>query len=155
MNISAHQPSERSQAPPQVAAPGSATESRPGWIISSDDAIRGRLVTLLEGMGSGLAVLPHHDDEGLRKALRAGDSNAPPFIILDVDHDLNWGMSVLRMLRRVHPRVPILIISDDFSKSFGRKILSQGVQFHFSRNFADDEARELLGSVLATKPRKS
>jgi len=101
-----------------------------------------------------MRILPPREVEELRLELPA-DGEEPLFIILDVDHDLNWGTGVLRLLRRAHPRAPILIISDDFTKSFGRKILSQGVQFHFSRNFADDEARELLGSVLATRPRKS
>jgi DNA-binding response OmpR family regulator len=69
-------------------------------------------------------------------------------IILDVAHDMDRGLRTIQKLKRHRVNAPIIAFTQNISREFGAKIISQGVRYYFSRDFNPRELLEVADSYL-------
>lgn len=72
----------------------------------------------------------------------------PGVIVLDVDGRLDWGEAVLRAIKRSHVTSPVIVISTNFTREFGTKIVSEGICYALPRDFDGNEFREVVCSLF-------
>jgi DNA-binding NarL/FixJ family response regulator len=128
--------------------PMHATPNIPGpvWVVSENPEVCLRISGLLSKYGvchKEIAPTDLDADEAW------GDRwTRPPLIVLDVDHKLDRGRRHVQKIYQRYPEMPVVILTSDFSREFGSKILSQGVLYYFSYDFLENEFKELMGSLL-------
>ena len=116
------------------------------WLFSASAALRGRIQSLIEPLAGPIRLLPGIWDKNLPGLLT---EIQPALIMIDIAHDMNQGLRILRTLKRSRNRAPIVVLTEDFSKEFAAKILSEGIRYYFSHDFCERELLELAGSLLA------
>jgi DNA-binding NarL/FixJ family response regulator len=72
----------------------------------------------------------------------------PRLIVLDIDRDVDQGFRIIQRLKRARKDAPVVVLTEDFSRDFGRKIISEGVRYYFSYDFCNDEFLKVAESLL-------
>lgn len=116
------------------------------WIISANPALVEKIEKVLRPLTRRIQVLPPAlAGEGLEDKLRGG---APGLIVIDLGADMDWGMGVLRDIKQASSQIPTVVLTEEFSREFGAKILSEGVSYYFPHDFAETEFERLARSLL-------
>ena len=68
----------------------------------------------------------------------------PDFIVLDIGRNVDRGEEAIHQIRRLRIEAPILVVTEDFSRDFGAKILSLGIRYYLPKDFAPAEFLELV-----------
>ena len=76
----------------------------------------------------------------------------PRVVVLDVGSNLDRGRELIRRLRRVRVTAPMIVVTDDCSRDFGAKIISEGVRYYLVRDFGGEEFVEVVESLLHPRP---
>jgi len=82
-----------------------------------------------------------------------------------IDHDVELavidtnlkGLSVaktIQIMKKCRPRVPVVVISDDYSVATGSRIMEQGVFYYMYKPVDMDSFREIIGSALKKRARE-
>lgn len=69
-------------------------------------------------------------------------------VILEVDDPPECGLEIIQRLRKARIRAPVVVLTRDFSRQFGAKILSQGVRYYFPHDYCETEFQEVVQSLL-------
>ena len=114
------------------------------WILSGDAVVSRRVAQLLEERKCKVLrseALP---------PISAGplEREQPVLILLDTAGDVNNGASILQEIRRRRIKAPVIVLTQEFSHEFGKKIISQGVRYYFLRDFCEEEFAEVVASLL-------
>jgi DNA-binding NarL/FixJ family response regulator len=72
----------------------------------------------------------------------------PGVILLDIGDRVDWGVQVLRAIKRARVPSPVIVTSETFSKEFGTKIVSEGVSYCLQKGFECSELREVVVSLI-------
>jgi DNA-binding NtrC family response regulator len=117
------------------------------WIVAATAPLRRRVERLAEQAGAAARCI----DPARIEAEIHGGRRWPAVVILDIASDMEWGRRVIQRLKRAGTRTPVVVIAEEISREFGAKIVSEGVQYYFPRQFSDEEFMEVIGSLLGDK----
>ncbi len=116
------------------------------WVVSGDESLVARMTALLVPLADEVRVVDSSEFE--RDTFWAPRPSAPNLVILDIGDRLDWAVAVIQRLKQVRIRAPIVVVTEDFSRDFGAKILSQGIRYYLGRDFFDQEFHDLVESLL-------
>ena len=119
------------------------------WIVSQDTNLVLAIEPLLRPLAdSVLKVVP---EQLLTEPFWSPRPAAPDLVVLDLGEDLDSGLRAILQMRKARFRMPIVVISCDFSREFGVKIVSEGVRYYFARDFCRSEFCEVAESLLKNR----
>jgi len=61
------------------------------------------------------------------------------------------GLETIPLIKKVHPNLPIIVITADTSAQTERKIRAQGIFYYFVKPFNMEEMGQVVKSVLKEK----
>ena len=70
-------------------------------------------------------------------------------VILDINMPGPGGVEVLRELKRLHPRLPVLVLSVHSEDQYGKRLLRAGASGYMNKDVAPDELVKAVRKVLA------
>lgn len=114
------------------------------WVVSTNAELLEKVQEVLHPLAR-VRVLAPAAGGALEEALREG---GPPLIVLDVGGQVNWGMRMIQAIKRSPVPISTVIMTEQFSREFGRKILSEGISYYFSYDFCRSEFLQLVTSIL-------
>jgi len=116
------------------------------WVISADDQLADRIGELLRPVTDRIG---RFEPETIKEeSFWTHKLPDPALVILDIDRDIAWGVWALQRLRRARVQAPVVVLTQDFSRDFGAKIISEGVRYYFSHDFCQEEFLEVAESLL-------
>jgi ActR/RegA family two-component response regulator len=78
---------------------------------------------------------------------------APAAVVIDLHEGYEPGRAVLQALKRARIDSPVIVLTPEFSREFGTKIVSLGVSYCLARDCDDAELFEALtGLVVSQTP---
>lgn len=70
-------------------------------------------------------------------------------VILDINMPGPGGVEVLRELKRLHPKLPVLVLSVHSEDQYGKRLLRAGASGYMNKDVAPDELVKAVRKVLA------
>jgi DNA-binding NarL/FixJ family response regulator len=120
------------------------------WVVSGDPALCERIEQLTRGMAH---VRQIRSEQVLADEFWQGRPEPPPaVVVLDIDADPDWGANSIHRIRQVRMGEAIIVLTRDFSREFGAKIISQGIRYYFAREFSEEEFLAVIESLLKIDP---
>jgi CheY-like chemotaxis protein len=116
-------------------------------VVDDDKDIRDLLEDRLRGMGYQVET----ETDGLR-ALKAAGSGRYSGLILDIGLPSLDGMEVLKQIRQVNERLPIIMVTASGAKETAIKAISLGAQAYLLKPFDVDELGQIIESCFRTVP---
>lgn len=123
-------------------------ERRPEvWVIGASEALGRKIEQTLRPLAPQMRMLAPQDgiEADLEGALRESE---PPLIVIDIGEDTDWGLRVIQAVKRARSRTATVILTECFSRDFGAKIISEGIDYYFSHDFCRSEFLRLAKSIL-------
>jgi len=118
-------------------------------LISAPDPLtRQELVGRLEGQGYQAMTVERGSD-----ALLAVAEGNVRLVILDISTQEPSGARTVEILRKIRPRLPVIVLSGDHSVETGRQILQYGVLYYFLKPFDLEELDQIVRIALGPKQR--
>lgn len=93
------------------------------------------------------AVCSEADDA--QQVLVQVQSQVWDLVILDINMPGRSGIEVLRDLKRMHPRLPVLVLSVHPEGQYGKRLLKAGASGYMNKDVAPDELIKAIRRVLA------
>jgi FixJ family two-component response regulator len=69
--------------------------------------------------------------------------------ILDLDLPCGGGAKMVAVIRRVRPKVPVVVLSSDPSVEVGSQVVQEGVAYYCLKPVAKEPLKEVVTSLLA------
>ena len=112
---------------------------------SADEAFRQQVVEALS-MRSDVAV--RTTDNG-HETIMAVLEEGVAAVILDLDlHSLADGLATLEVLKKLHPRMPIIVVSADTSTATGTRVVEKGVFYYLFKPVNNIELKEVVDNAI-------
>lgn len=116
------------------------------WIVSSDSKLASKVESLLGPLtGHQVTTTPERLEE---TAFADPKPAAPDLVVVDIGDDIDSGVETIRCLRRARIKAPIVVLTKNFSRDFGAKIVSEGVRYYLAHDFCQEEFQEVAESLL-------
>lgn len=117
------------------------------WVIGAGEALTQKIERTLRPLAPRLRLLTAQDLglNDLEGALRA---SAPPLVVVDIGEDTDWGLGVIQAIKRARGRTATVVLTECFSRDFGVKIISEGIDYYFSHDFCRAEFLKLARSIF-------
>lgn len=80
--------------------------------------------------------------------------NNADLVILDTNLRGLPTAKAVQILRKCRPRMPVIVISDDYSVATGSKIMEQGAFYYMYKPFEMASLREIIDSALRKRARE-
>jgi DNA-binding NtrC family response regulator len=74
-------------------------------------------------------------------------------VILDISIQEPSGAKTVEILRKMRPRLPVIVLSGDHSVEAGRQILQHGVFYYFLKPFNPEELDQIVRLALTSSKR--
>ena len=87
--------------------------------------------------------------ENAREVLDQVQRQRWDLVILDVTMPGPSGIDVLRDLKRLHPKLPVLVLSMHPEDQYGKRVLKAGASGYMNKDVAPDELIKAIHKVLA------
>ncbi len=87
------------------------------------------------------------------EALLAALDEEPDLIILDLTLQELPGLKTIELIKRLRPRIPLIVLSDDASVETGSRVLEKGVFSYFLKPLSFPHFGEVVECAL-NRPRK-
>lgn len=123
------------------------------WIISGNSELIERIGELLRSVTE--QIVPIAPQSINKKILRNRKPDTPALVVLDINRDADWGLTIIQRLKRAYRHVPVVVLTRDFSRDFGKKIISEGVRYYFSYDFCTEEFLKVAEIFLKKKASSS
>ena len=120
---------------------------------SADESFRQQVV---EALSARSDVAVRTTDKGLETIMAVLEEGVAA-VILDLDlHPLADGLATLEVLKKLHPRMPIIVVSTDTSTTTGTKVVEKGVFYYLFKPVSNSELEEVVENAIkqAGKERK-
>jgi len=112
-------------------------------VATSDAATRQHLVDYLAAAGYPLRVVERGSD-----VLLAVAEDAAHLVILDLAIGEPSGASTVEIVRKMRPRLPVIVLSADHSVETGRQILQHGPLYYLLKPFNPDDLIQIVRIAL-------
>lgn len=118
-------------------------------LIATSEPITGQeILGRLSSQGYRAVVVERGSD-----ALLAVAEENVSLIILDLSIQEPPGAKTVEILRKMRPRLPIIVLSGDHSVETGRQVLQQGVFYYFLKPLNHEELDQIVKIALAPSKR--
>lgn len=116
----------------------------PKTLISCREEIcRDQVVEIILGLGLKFQARTRDDDFLLELLERDYD-----LIIYDLEGTTLDGLKMVKILRKIRPKIPVIVISNDPCKELGGKILHEGVVYYAVKPLSSESIRGALHSIV-------
>jgi DNA-binding NarL/FixJ family response regulator len=138
-------PRKSRQAPP--AAPVKPEKPPKTKILLVDDhpIVRERLAELI-GQELDLAVCGEAEDA--REAIKAVEALRPDLAIVDITLKDTYGIELIKQLKELHPKLPILVLSMHDESLYGERALRAGAKGYLTKQEATKKVIDAIRRVL-------
>lgn len=116
------------------------------WVVSNNRRLCDEIQDALKGDGQSVKLIT--PAQLAESPLWRTTSVLPGAILLDIGNELDWGVTVIRDIKRAHIRSPIVVVSQEPSHEFGMKIVSQGISYVLPRDFDMQELRDVVSGLI-------
>lgn len=116
------------------------------WVVSDDAELYARMEKALKGIQCDVRIITK-DEVGVPGFWRKIE-RLPGAVLLDLDEDLDGGVSVVRDIKRAHSRLPLIVISKELNQEFGTKIVTEGVSYYLLRDFDPAELSDVVDGLV-------
>ena len=114
-------------------------------LIATSEKTTGReLLGRLSGQGYQAIAVERGSD-----ALLAVAEEEIRLVILDISIQEPSGAKTVEIVRKLRPRLPVIVLSGDHSVETGRQILQHGVLYYFLKPLDLEELDQIVGIALA------
>lgn len=116
-------------------------------LISDDHAVvrRGLREILMRDLPDAVC----YEVDNAQQVLAEVQSQEWDLVILDVTMPGRSGIDVLGDLKRIHPRLPVLVLSMHPEDQYGKRVLKAGASGYMNKDVAPDELIKAIRKVLA------
>jgi two-component system, NarL family, invasion response regulator UvrY len=116
-------------------------------VVIADDhpLLRRGIVEVLRGRWPQARYHEADDAAGLFHALEIG---TPDLVILDLSLPDRHGLDCLAALRRLHPQLPVLVLSMHDEQSWGMRVLDSGAMGYLTKERAPTELVSAVDRIL-------
>jgi DNA-binding NarL/FixJ family response regulator len=90
-----------------------------------------------------------YEVDNAQQVLAEVQSQEWDLVILDVTMPGRSGIDVLGDLKRIHPRLPVLVLSMHPEDQYGKRVLKAGASGYMNKDVAPDELIKAIRKVLA------
>ncbi len=112
---------------------------------SADDAFRKQIVDVLRRQSDVDVRTTDNSHEMIMAVLEEG----VVAVILDLDlHPLEENLATLDVLKKLHPRMPIIVVSTDTSTATGTRVVEKGVFYYLFKPVSDAELKEVVENAI-------
>jgi two-component system invasion response regulator UvrY len=116
-------------------------------LIADDHAILRRgLIEILTGEVKHIICA---EAENAQQTLAQAQSDHWDLVILDVSMPGRSGMDVLADLKRIWPKLPVLVLSMHSEDQYGKRVLKAGASGYMNKDSAPEELMKAVRKVLA------
>ena len=115
-------------------------------IADDHDVVRKGLILILEKSFPGIDVEEAADG---RKALALMEKGSYALVLLDISMPGRSGLEVLKEVKRLHPGVPVLILSMHPEEEYAVRAFRAGASGYLTKDSAADELVQAVRTVLA------
>ena len=112
-------------------------------IFCQDQESETSLAQILSGREVELVMLNNHVDLILH--LLEHDCQAA---IYGLELPLDMGLKIVQILRKIRPKLPLIVVSDEIKDGIGGKILQEGVSYYTLRPVSPERLNEVMETVL-------
>ncbi|MFZ0964710.1 MAG: response regulator transcription factor [Terriglobia bacterium] len=116
-------------------------------LIADDHAILRR--GLIEILARELKDAAYGEAENAQQTLAQVQGHAWDLVILDVTMPGRSGVDVLADLKRLRPKLPVLVLSMHPEDQYGKRVLKAGASGYMNKDSAPDELIKAIRKVLA------
>ncbi|MBX3727597.1 MAG: hypothetical protein KF858_00285 [Candidatus Sumerlaeia bacterium] len=115
-------------------------------VVGGDEKLRTRLSRCLLHLGCN--ECDYDPDEVASADFWRERPCAPAAVVIDLREGFEPGRAVLQALKRARIDSPVIVLTPDFSREFGTKIVSLGVSYCLARDCDDGELLEALTGLI-------
>lgn len=112
-------------------------------IACQDDACRNQLLELLSK--TSLSIHSVWEDTDLLLELLERDYRV---IIYDLEFSTFNGLKMVKIIRKIRPKIALIVISKNSDKELGGKILQEGVVYYGVKPINPNAVKEAISSIL-------
>ncbi|MFQ5705977.1 MAG: response regulator [bacterium] len=112
-------------------------------LVCNDENCRKGLMHLFKG--SGLSIHGVLGDADLLLEILDREYD---LVIYDLESSNKDGLKLIKIMRRIRPKVPLLVISSDPSKKLGGKVLQEGVTYYSVKPIEPAGFKEAVLTIL-------
>jgi len=117
-------------------------------VIDDEEGIRNLLDTLLSRKGYAVVLA-----DGGRKGLELLRREHPDVVVLDLKMPEMDGLAVLRQIRRLDPKQPVIILTGSATPGTEQQVQALGVTEYVENKFSLHRLGDAVNRLLATPPR--
>ena len=112
-------------------------------VATPEPLARQELLARFSGQGYQVIAVERGSD-----ALLAVAEESVGLVILDISIQDPSGAKTVEILRKMRPRLPVIVLSGDHSVEAGRQILQHGVFYYFLKPFNPEELDQIVRLAL-------
>jgi two-component system, NarL family, invasion response regulator UvrY len=116
-------------------------------LIADDHAILRR--GLIEILSQGLPGAVCGEAENAQQVMLQAQNHDWDLVILDVSMPGRSGIDALADLKRMHPKLPVLVLSMHAEDQYGKRVLKAGASGYMNKDGAPEELLKAVRKVLA------
>jgi two-component system response regulator AtoC len=121
------------------------SDQRKVLIVALESAIRQQILSRVAAQACQTVTAETGSD-----ALLAAVEHDVALVILDLSIAEPSGSRTIEILRKIRPRVPLVVLSDDRSLEAGRQVLQHGVFYYLLTPFDIDELDQIVRIALTS-----
>lgn len=121
------------------------TEQRKVLIVTPESSLRQSILNRVSANGYQTVVTERGYD-----ALLTVVEQDIGLVILDIAIDESAGLKTVEILRKIRPRLPLVVLSGDRSLEAGRQVLQHGIFYYLLKPFDLDELDQIVRIALST-----
>ena len=119
-------------------------------IVTSELSIRQQLLSRVSAKGYQAVAAERCCD-----ALLAVVEQNVGLVIIDLSIDEPAGVKTVEILRKIRPRLPLIVLSGDRSLEAGRQVLQHGVFYYLLKPFDCDELDQIVQIALTSNKQRA
>ena len=116
-------------------------------LIADDHAILRR--GLIDILSQDLYSAHCGEAENAQQVMLQAQNHSWDLVILDVSMPGRSGIDVLADLKRMHPKLPVLVLSMHAEDQYGKRVLKAGASGYMNKDSAPEELLKAVRKVLA------
>lgn len=121
------------------------SDQRKVLIVTLESSIRQQILSRVAAKGYQAIAA----ERGYDALLTVVEQNVG-LVILDLSIDESAGVKTVEILRKIRPRLPLVVLSGDRSLEAGRQVLQHGVFYYLLKPFDLEELDQIVQSALTS-----
>lgn len=126
------------------------SDQRKVLIVTPESSIRQQILSRVLARGYQAVAA----EKGYDALLTVVEQNVG-LVIIDLSIDESAGVKTIEILRKIRPRVPLVVLSGDRSLEAGRQVLQHGVFYYLLKPFDLEELDQIVQIALTSNKQRA